>query len=172
MKFSTQVAVATYVTFFGLVVLSVVLIVVLTRNASATDAPPFVTPPPPYVTPVPPPVQTVLLKDPGTNLCYQFDNLAPRLSSPEACTGYWLVNTTANAETLTFDGQTYETCVQPPAVPGTNVLGTVGAGCARVTLTDGVVEAPTVGLCITVGGGGGLTWGSCASPFRFAVVGL
>ena len=119
------------------------------------------------MTPLPPSIQNVLLKDTTTNLCFQFDNLAPKLSSPEACTGFWLVNSTANLETLTFDGETYETCVQPPSLAGTFVLGTVGAGCARVTLTDGVVAAPEVNLCITSGSGSGLTWGR--APRRFGL---
>ena len=38
MKFNTKVAVATYVTFLGLVVLSVVLIVVLTRTDAAAPS--------------------------------------------------------------------------------------------------------------------------------------
>lgn len=178
MKFDTRVAWATFGTFFALVIVSVTLIVVLTRHTNQTSsAVPFVTPSP-FVTPVPQVLSRVLLKDAG-GLCYQFANLLqPVLGAPGPClgSGFWIANaSTNNGPSLTYDGGTYETCIQPPPpnVPGGSVLGTVGSGCVGVQLelvtsTAGTIKDETSGLCIS-NALDTLTWGSCDTAYSFVV---
>lgn len=181
MNYNTKVAVITFSVFFGLLILGVTLIVVLTRpKAVATVTP---TPAPIPVTPTPPPVTNILLKD-SNGLCFQFANLQPVLGAPEKCTGFWIDSPLT--QTVTFDGTTYETCIQPAVISGTSVLGTIGAGCntqivdpttGKLTVTDGVVLENTVirstkeNVCIN-NTANVLTWGSCGTAFNFVVESL
>lgn len=169
MKYDTKVALVTFGVFFVLVILSVTLIVVLTRQEKSGPAATSVTPSPPFVTPTPHVLRNVRLTN-GAGLCYQFSsNLQPQLGPPEACTGFWIQNSspdTADLDTLTYDGGVYEVCIQPPVVSGDFVLGTIGSGCEGVQLVGDTVQANN--LCIN-NVGGTLTWGSCSSAYPFTV---
>lgn len=166
MDFNTKVAIATYVTFFGLVIVSVTLIVVLTRN----DTQPTLNPTPsanPKTSPTPQTLEYVRLKS-ASGDCYRFTNLAPKLAIGNCDSSYWIVNQTKSNRSVTYDGQTFETCIQAPVKSGTFVYGTVGNGCVPIELNDTVIKAPTPNLCINITGTD-LTWGPCSSAYNFAI---
>lgn len=169
MNFNTKVAIATYVTFIGLMIVSVVLIVILTRSTVTSTSVTIL--PSPFVTPsTPSNLEFVRLKD-ANGLCYAFNNLGPQLGAPSVCNAnYWIINRTPNKESITYDGQTFETCIEAPNTSGTFVLGTVGNGCVPVELTsENTIKSVASNLCI-VSIGDTLTWGSCdTTPYVFTV---
>jgi hypothetical protein len=164
MDFNTKVAIATYVTFFGLVIVSVVLIVVLTRSDDNIPVAPS-TSPNPKTSPIPQQLGYARLKS-STGQCYQFKNLAPKMTVGNCDNSYWIINNTTANPSVTFDGQTFETCIQTPVKAGSFVYGTVGTGCVPVSLTNNTIKSGN--LCINITGTD-LTWGPCSTAYTFAI---
>jgi hypothetical protein len=176
MKFDTKFALIVFGTFFGLVILSVTLIVELSRTESKVIVTTTIVKPTP-VTPSAPTTRSILLKN-ANGHCYEFSNLEPQLET-RTCTGgtSWTFQSFERdgkqQNTLVFDTPSYETCIQPPGSGGGTVLGTTGSGCSPIMLepTTNFVKAPDVDLCITISGTS-LVWGSCTLAYSFFVVDL
>lgn len=180
MKYLTKVAIIVFSTWAAAVILSVTLIVVLTRPSAKAVSTPTPTPQPvPTTTPVS--TRSVHLKDSPTGQCYVFTSAPnPTLGTLTTCDGrYWVIGE-SSPPFAAFNGLVYEACIAAPTSgsANTNVVGTTGPGCNGVQLlSTGVIQGTAANLCIQ-NNGGVLTWGaSCStsglSPaFAFTVVDL
>jgi len=162
---NSHVAIIVGVICFVILAVGVTLAVVLTRpKADNTPSPTTtvtVTTSPSSTT------QTILLKN-NDNQCYTLARLPAIMGQPGTCTGVWIQDDTN--QTLSFDGETYEYCMQYPFNISDQVQGATGRGCAGIVIQNNKVTALQAGpsginLCIN----NLLLWDNCVNAFNFVI---
>lgn len=145
-------------------VAGIVVAIVLTRDESQPV--PSATTVTPTTTNIPIHTTNVFLQN-GSGECYSFTQFRPQMGTPGTCTtGFWIVNSTQDI--ISFDGNTYEYCIQVPTAVSEDVNGSTSTRCRGIQLINDTIKVKDQDLCIN-DVAGDIEWNVCATALKFVV---